>query len=82
MSGWVCADQCMPELPASPLDPVMKSAFPEVREFLMEHMNKQTEGGCGGDGGMDSRQGTPILTTFLILRMLAFRDMVTYHKVG
>lgn len=40
VNGWVCADQCMPELPASSLDPVMKSAFPEVHEFLMEHANK------------------------------------------
>lgn len=36
----------MPELPASPLDPVMKSAFPEVHECLMGRVNKQTEGGC------------------------------------
>lgn len=44
-SGWAYTGQCMPELPASPLDPAIKSTFPEVHEFLMGHVNNQTEGG-------------------------------------
>ena len=80
MSGRACADPCTSGLPASPLEAGMMSAFPEVHEFLMGHVNKQTEGGCWGGREVDSR--TPMLTAFLILKMLALRDMVIYHKIG